>query len=118
MQISGDLNSTLAAQTSVVGGASAQPAVPVQTEQGVTPVAGQKDTQHDVLSSVKNMQKNLNMMNDTSFQIDYDKDIDRVIVKYVSLESGQVVSQIPSKEFVNFEKEFVKTIGLLFDKKA
>ncbi|KEO84076.1 hypothetical protein EL26_06325 [Tumebacillus flagellatus] len=62
------------------------------------------------------MGKYLQQMNESQVQINYDEEIDRVIVKYVSPTNGEVINQIPSKDFVDFEKEFVKTIGLLFDK--
>lgn len=72
----------------------------------------------DVTASVENVQKKLDIMKDLSFQVEYNEDIDRVIVKYRNRDTGEVVSQIPSEKFVEFEKEFVKTIGMLFDRKV
>jgi uncharacterized FlaG/YvyC family protein len=69
----------------------------------------------EVQRSVDLLQKQLTRMRDTSFQLEFDKEIDKVIVKFTSRETGEIVRQIPSEKFVNFEKEFVRTIGLLFD---
>ena len=82
-------------------------------------VSDQSPNQHDkdVLKSVDSLQKQLERMQETRVQMEFDKEIDRVIVKYVNQNDGEVVSQIPSEKFVAFEKEFVKTVGLLFDMK-
>lgn len=70
-----------------------------------------------VEQSVTSMQKSLDLMKETNFQVEFDRDIDRVVVKYTNT-FGEVVRQVPTKDFVEFEKEFVRTIGLLFDKRA
>lgn len=70
-----------------------------------------------VENSVSNVKKSLELMKETNFQVEYDQDIDRVIVKYMNT-YGEVMRQVPTQDFVEFEKAFIKTIGLLFDQKA
>lgn len=74
-------------------------------------------SQQQVDQSIKALQKHLEQVKDTSMQMEYNDEIDRVIVKFVHNSNHEVVSQIPSKKFVEFSKEFVKTCGLLFDQK-
>ena len=66
--------------------------------------------------SIDNVQRQLSLMKETNVHMEYDKDIHRVLVKYTN-PSGEVVRQIPTEKFVEFEKAFVKTLGLLFDRK-
>jgi len=62
------------------------------------------------------LQKHLQQQQDvTNVQLEYNKDIDRVVVRYVSATSGEVVQQFPTARLVEFEKEYMRTIGLLFD---
>jgi uncharacterized FlaG/YvyC family protein len=75
-------------------------------------------TAEHIDASLNRINKQLEELQDTKVQMEYDKDIDRVIVRYSSRTTGEVVNQIPSEKFVQFEKEFVKAIGLLFDKKV
>lgn len=95
---------------------------PNQTPQPSIPAAGPSDPKlkstEQIEQRVNNLQKQLQSMQDTQVQMEYDKEIDRVIVRYVSHTSGEVVRQIPTEKFVDFEKEFVKMVGLLFDEKA
>ncbi|MGB8954075.1 MAG: flagellar protein FlaG [Tumebacillaceae bacterium] len=74
--------------------------------------------QEGVDTSLDRLQKQLTLMKETNFQMDYDQEIDRVVIKYTSKSTGEVISQIPSEKFVEIEKAFIKTIGLLFDQKA
>jgi uncharacterized FlaG/YvyC family protein len=97
-------------------------AQPNLTPQPSIPAAATSDSKlkspEQIEQRVNNLQKQLQTIHDTQFQMEYDKEIDRVIVRYVSHTSGEVVRQIPSEKFVDFEKEFVKMVGLLFDQKA
>lgn len=73
-------------------------------------------TTESVEQSIDNVQRQLNLMKETNVHMEYDKDIHRVLVKYTNT-AGEVVRQIPTEKFVEFEKAFVKTLGLLFDLK-
>lgn len=70
-----------------------------------------------VEQSINNVQRQLSLMKETNVHMEYDKDIHRVLVKYTNA-TGEVVRQIPTEKFVEFEKAFVKTLGLLFDLKV
>lgn len=70
-----------------------------------------------VEQSIDNVQRKLSLMKETNVHMEYDKDIHRVLVKYTN-DAGEVVRQIPTEKFVEFEKAFVKTLGLLFDLKV
>lgn len=84
----------------------------------VQAVPAQPVSQETVEQSVKSVQKQLDVVQHSTVHLDYDKEIDRVIVKFVNDSTGEMERQIPSEDFVAFQKAFVHTIGLLFDHKA
>ncbi|MBL0385534.1 flagellar protein FlaG [Tumebacillus sp. ITR2] len=88
------------------------------SEPPLIPSNASKSKAEQIEASFNRIQKQLQDMQDTKVQMDYDKDLDRVIVKYSSRTTGEMIHQIPSEQFVEFEKEFVKSVGLLFDKKV
>jgi flagellar protein FlaG len=58
------------------------------------------------------------IIDNTSLQIEFDKETNRNVAQIIDKNSGEVVRQIPSKEFLEWEKEFTRITGILFDKKA
>lgn len=96
---------------------TAQPSVPMQEQQGHEPKTNTA-TKEQLDASFNRLQKKLEDMQDTKVEMNYDKDIDRVIIRYSSRATGEVINQIPTEKFVEFEKEFDKVIGLLFDHKV
>ncbi len=50
---------------------------------------------------------------ESRFEIEIDSDLDRVIVKILSGTSGEVIRQIPPKEFLELAKQFADPKGLL-----
>ncbi|PWK16167.1 flagellar protein FlaG [Tumebacillus permanentifrigoris] len=98
-----------------------QPTSPVEAEvrvQAPSPAPAKKVTAEQVTDGMARLRKKLEEMQGTKVQMNYDKDIDRVIIRYTSQSTGEVVHQIPTEKFVEFEKEFIKSVGLLFDHKA
>ncbi len=53
-----------------------------------------------------------------TIEFSFDTDINRVIVKVKSEESGEVVRQIPPDEYMRFVARFKEMAGILFDEKA
>jgi flagellar protein FlaG len=51
-------------------------------------------------------------------QMEVDSDLDRVIIKIVDGQSGQVIRQIPAQDLVNLAKQLKGLNGLLVEKHA
>lgn len=75
-------------------------ATPVQTEQAV----------RELNASLQ--------MRSVGLQFEIDKDIDKVIVKVVDRDSGELIRQIPSEEAVRIAKVLGSVPGLLMDQSA
>jgi len=75
-----------------------------------------RSSSDQIEKSTDALQKKLEQA-DSDVQLEYDKDLNKVIVKYVSPMSGEIVRQIPSEKVVQFEREYMKMVGLLFDHK-
>jgi flagellar protein FlaG len=50
-------------------------------------------------------------------QFDINREIDRIIVKVIDSDTGEIIREIPEKEIQNLIAQIKKTIGLLYDKK-
>ena len=53
-----------------------------------------------------------------TIQFSFDKEINRVIVKVTSEESGEVIRQIPPEDYLQFVSRFRELLGVLFDETA
>ncbi|MGZ4107495.1 MAG: flagellar protein FlaG [Tumebacillaceae bacterium] len=114
MQIPRDVVPAISDPNNIASAVTVAPTVqPNQAHTTGNPIS--KDT---VTASVDSVKKHLENMQQTQVELSFDNDLNRVIVKYVDKDNGQVESQIPSEKFVEFAKEFTKTIGLLFDQKV
>lgn len=51
----------------------------------------------------------------SQLQIEVDPDLERVIVKILNRDSGEVIRQIPPKEVIDLAKNLPETKGLLFE---
>jgi len=77
--------------------------------------AGKLNERDFVLDGIK---KDMGIPQKTQVQMEYDKDIDRLVVRYVDKAKGVVVEQIPNEKIVEFQKAYVQALSLLFDKKV
>jgi flagellar protein FlaG len=75
-----------------------------------------KITDEQLNKAIDRVNHSLNIDN-TSLQIEFDKETNRNVAQIIDKNSGEVIRQIPSKEFLEWEKEFTRITGLLYDKK-
>lgn len=74
-------------------------------------------THDEVVHALQHISKELHQAGD-QLQISVDSDLDRVIVKIVDSQSGQVIRQIPAEELINLAKQLKNLNGLLVEKHA
>lgn len=99
--------------------AAEKPAVQPNQNEAAQAQQQQQQAQQDanIEQTVKRVKKYVDIMKEARVQMNYDEELDRVIIKYLS-DGGEIINQIPSKDFISFEREFVRSLGLLLDKKA
>ncbi|BFU91007.1 MAG: Flagellar protein FlaG [Nitrospira sp.] len=87
-----------------------RPPVSTQVNAQSTPV-----THDEVVHAIQYISKESHQAGD-QLQISVDSDLDRVIVKIVDSQSGQVIRQIPAEELINLAKQLKNLNGLLVEK--
>jgi len=102
-------------ETARVSGGATQPTPAPQVQQQAPVEAAKGADQQLVENTVK---KHFDLPSDVRFQMEFDKDINRLIVRYIDKANGEVVRQIPEEKVVEFQKAFVNTLSILFDKKV
>lgn len=88
------------------------PRPPVSTQANVQPTPATHD---EVVHAIQSISKELRQAGD-QLQMSVDSDLDRVIVKIVNSQSGQVIRQIPAEELINLAKQLKHLNGLLVEK--
>jgi len=84
-----------------------------------TPKEGAADivkVSEETLKKIEEMIKRFGSSDKVSMH--YDRDIDRVVVTIASGETGEVMRQIPSAEFVSFLRNFNQMMGLMVNRRA
>jgi flagellar protein FlaG len=81
------------------------------------PVEAKEPTKKELEDSIQRVNQSLKVVN-TDLQISLDKEINDKVVRVVNTQSGEVIRQFPSKEFLEWEREYARLLGLLFDKKV
>lgn len=74
-------------------------------------------TQTELATVMKRVNESLQVTG-TDMVVKLDKETDRKIVQFVNKISGDVVKQFPAREFVEWEREYVRLLGILFDQKV
>jgi uncharacterized FlaG/YvyC family protein len=77
------------------------------------------DSQTDKSSRIEKAVSTLNHMaqnSSTSVQLEYNKEADRVVMKFVDTHNRELVKQIPSETVLGMDVQIRKVIGVLFDK--
>lgn len=98
----------------------AQPSHPSQHDaSGAQPHAAEPVSvdDKDLRQAVKHISETLQKA-DVELQMEVDSDLNRVIVKIVDGQSGQLIRQIPAEDVVNLAKELKGLNGLLLQKHA
>jgi len=104
-----------------MGSAGVRPAVqptkaPVSSEQNVQ-AAQRKETEQEVRQAVEQANFEISMNNeDISFG--YEKRLGMLYVQVTDKSSGEVVREIPSKEFIQHKVAMREMVGLLLDKQV
>ncbi len=80
-------------------------------------IAEKEPTKKELEYSVQRVNQSLILVN-TALEISLDKEVDDKVVRVLNTQSGEVIRQIPSKEFLEWEKEYAKLLGMLLDKRV
>jgi len=64
------------------------------------------------------VQTNLNMMHDVALNFSVHESSGRVVVTVADEETGEIIREIPSGEFLNLSVKLEEMFGMLFDQKA
>jgi uncharacterized FlaG/YvyC family protein len=73
-------------------------------------------TDNEVAQAIDRANKSLKIHN-TILQIQLHEETDRKIVQIKNQMSGETIREFPSKDFVKWEAEFTRWLGVLFDEK-
>ncbi len=93
-------------------------AAPVAAEAAAVPAdAVEEATPAQVAQAVREVNASLESRS-VGLQFEMDEDTDRIIVKVVDRESGEVIRQIPTEEVVRIAKVLGKAPGLLVSEQA
>lgn len=76
-----------------------------------------KNNDQDITRILERVKKALKESN-TIVELEWNKEIDRVVMKVIDSSTGEIVKQIPPQNVIDREVEFMRLIGLLFDHKA
>ena len=64
------------------------------------------------------VQKNVNIIHNVDLQFSVNKDSGRIMVTVTDKDTGEVIREIPPKEFVKFAEKFDEMVGMIFDQKG
>ncbi len=88
------------------------PRLPVSTQGNAQSTTA---THKEVAHAIQHVSKELGDAG-RQLQMSVDSDLDRVIVKIVDSQSGQVIRQIPAQDLINLAKQLKSLSGLLVEK--
>jgi uncharacterized FlaG/YvyC family protein len=89
---------------------------PQQKRPGAEAAAGGAD---QVSAMVEDLQASLELLRQKNTQLNFSvhEETDRVMVKITDQETGDVIREIPSKEFLDLAAKLQEMVGLMFDMK-
>lgn len=102
---------------------------PVDTDNGVVqlfPRNGKPEPEEAVRSAeeisamVEDLQASLEMLQQKNTHLDFSvhEKTDRIVVRITDQETGDVIREIPSEEFLNLAAKLQEMVGLMFDMKV
>jgi len=109
-----DINSQAVTKASSPAGKSPAERARDDSETPVRNTEATGSTAEAVESSIQRNGRELVFAN-RRIEFSYDREVDRVIVKVKSADSGEVVRQIPPDEYLRFISQFREQLGVLFD---
>jgi len=95
----------------------AQISAHVTATQQVQKTSGSQPSLQDVQQAVKQANLSLHGSNE-AVTFGYEQKLGELVVQVSDKATGQLIQQLPSKDFIQFQLHMRKMIGLLLDKKA
>ena len=97
-----------------------QPSAPLRTKpaEGHTQGSGFSPTDRVALEHAVSKVKEALQESNSQLQIEVDPDLERVVVKILKGDSGEVIRQIPPKEVIDLAKNLSGVKGVLFGEHA
>jgi len=86
-------------------------------EAPATPAAIEKPDPAELADIAVDVQANLNMMHDIALNFSVHESSGRVVVTVADEETGEIIREIPSGEFLNLSVKLEEMFGILFDQK-
>ena len=82
-----------------------------------TPAAIEKPDLAELADVAVDVQANLNMMHDVALNFSVHESSGRVVVTVADQETGEIIREIPSGEFLKLSAKLEEMFGILFDQK-
>ena len=82
------------------------------------PAAIEKPDLAELAEIAVDVQANLNIMHDTALNFSVHESSGRVVVTVADEETGEIIREIPSGEFLNLSAKLEEMFGILFDRKV
>ena len=86
-------------------------------EAPATPAAIEKPDLAELADLAVDVQTNLNIMHDVSLNFSVHESSGRMVVTVADEETGEIIREIPSGEFLNLSAKLQEMFGILFDQK-
>jgi len=118
MQSSPVLSSPNVGNAGVRSGTQQPTSSPAPAEQQVQNTPEQKITRQDVQQAIQQANQEMSSMPNESIQFGYEEKLGQLFVQVTDKTSGEVIREIPSKEFIQHRIFMREMVGLLLDKQA
>ncbi|OIO73347.1 MAG: flagellar biosynthesis protein FlaG [Zetaproteobacteria bacterium CG1_02_53_45] len=118
MQSSPVLSSPNVGTAGVRSGIQQQTSSPAPAKQEVQQQAEPKVTRQDVEKAIQQANQAVSSMPSESISFGYEEKLGQLFVQVKDKESGEVIREIPSKEFIQHRIFMKEMVGILLDKQA
>ena len=90
----------------------------VALDRGKEPVAEEKPVVVDIASIVDDAQLNLNAIHDVALNFSVHESSGRTLIIVADENTGEIIREIPSTEFLKLEAKLNEMAGVIFDQKG
>jgi|GEM_PF-2497077 len=73
--------------------------------------------EEELEQAVQHVNNTIKLTN-TALKVEWNRDTDRKVVAVLDTSTGDVLRQIPARDFVEWEEAYVELLGMLFDRKV
>ena len=87
-------------------------------EAAAKPAAVEKPDPAELAEMAVDVQASLNIMHDVALNFSVHESSGRVVVTVADQETGEIIREIPSGEFLNLSAKLQEMFGILFDRKV